>query len=203
MSDRQIAITEDVILYFLYRRAKSQGSRCFFKLKHNMSPERGWYFFFGPDVDLLEITNDKVVIGYEAKGQRMLKGEPSWPALYEGLDEAMAYLELPYISKDGKRMFRGGGLDKVYLVHPISKIQDVDEIWKDIMKLTPIGYVGILPNSEVLKVVPAKPNPIHNVDAREFLINNIGSLEKFTEIGRTFRSIRSEGELYCSKMGLK
>ena len=97
-------MTENVVLYLLYRKAKSRGSTCFFKLKHNMSLQRGWFFFFGPDIDLLKVTSEKGIVGYEAKGQRMVKDSVEWPALYEGLDEAMAYLELPYVSRNGERV---------------------------------------------------------------------------------------------------
>jgi hypothetical protein len=167
-----------------------------------MSLDRGWYFFFSPDIDLLEVTPEKTTIGYEAKGQTKGKDSPEWPPLYEGLDEAMAYLELPYVSKDGERMFDGGGLDMVYLVHPISKTEDIREIWKRIVSLTPIGYLGVKLNGESSEAVPAKPNPILDEGAKRFLIDHLETLLKFSEGGKTFRSIAEQGQSYCSQVGI-
>jgi len=107
----QNPLTEDVVLYFLYRRAKKRESRVFFKIKHTYSLEtiigsvsKGWWF--APDVDMLEITLPGGIIGYEVKGQQRKKEGYKWPRLYSGLDEALFYLRLPRI---GRQEQKGGG----------------------------------------------------------------------------------------------
>jgi hypothetical protein len=101
----------------------------------------------------------------------------------------MAYLGLPRISRNGERFLEGGKIDKVYLVHPISKEQDVDKTWRKILETTPIGYIGILPSGKFLEVIPAKLNPILNEEAKEFLLKNLDTLERFSERSKTFLSI--------------
>lgn len=196
-------LTEDVVLYFLYLQAKSRGSETFFKVKHNLSLNRDWCFWCSPDMDLLEITDKKEIIGYEAKGQRKRKGEGEWPPGYTGLDEAMWYLKLPDImkTKEGvsKRLFQGGVLDKVYLVHACLDPNQVNETDLMILSLTPVGYICVKPSGEILELLPAKQNPLQNEEAKRFFLQNLHSLEAFGEGKKTFRQIEIKGVEYLTR----
>ena len=119
-------LSENITLYLLYRYLKPQGSEFFFKLKHNISTERKWFYYFSPDIDLMEVKRDNTVVAYEVKGQQKNR---VWPREYEGLDEAMAYLQLPLIMKNGKRLYEGGAIDKVYLAHCAPRANVFGETW--------------------------------------------------------------------------
>lgn len=196
MQRTDVLLTEDVILYLLYEKLKSKGAQFFFKLKHNISPMRDWYYAFGPDVDLLEVRNDGTIVGYEAKGQQ--KGKP-WPARYEGLDEAMAYLELPYISKNGRRLLEGGVMDEVYLVHVVSRPDVFSKTWLKIFFLTPIGLAIITPQREFFKILQARKNPVLNIDAKQHFLQHLNTLSAFNKTSRTFRSIKRKADEYYRK----
>lgn len=193
MQRKDIILTEDVILYLLYEKLKSNGAQFFFKLKHNVSLMRDGYYAFGPDVDLLEVRKDRKIVGYEAKGQQ--KGKP-WPARYEGLDEAMAYLELPYISKNGRRLFEGGVMNEVYLVHIGSRPDIFSKTWLKIFSLTPIGLVIITPQREFFKILQARKNPVLNMNAKKHFLQHLNTLSAFNETSRTFRSIKRKADEY-------
>jgi hypothetical protein len=193
-------LTENIVLYFLYCQAKKRGSKVFFKIKHTLSLERisgrspiTW-FYFAPDVDMLEITPDNEIIGYETKGQRKGKTGYKWPSLYQGLDEALFYLRLPYIRP---RELEGGVIDKVFVVHAHpspEKIEKDEKLGLRIYELTPIGFICVMPQGKIIKLVEAKNNPLLDRDAKTFFLQNLDTLENFSENSRTFRQIRERGE---------
>ena len=191
-------LSENITLYFLYCYLKPQGSRFFFNLKHTISikSEREWYYAFSPDVDLLEIRKDNAIVAYEVKGQQKHK---LWPAEYEGLDEAMAYLQLPLILTNSKRLYEGGAIDKVYLVHCAPRANVFDKTWLRIVSITPIGCILITGKGKVFNILEAKPNPVLNNDARQHFLHNLGTLEPFNEDSRTFRSIKRQAEEYLAR----
>jgi hypothetical protein len=187
-------LTEDTVLYFLYLGAKRRNSKVFFKLKHNISLNREWSFYFAPDIDMLEITPEEEIIGYEAKGQQKRKSSYNWPSLYAGLDEALFYLRLPYV--DNKK-FDGGGIDKVFVVHAHpepKKIIEDEKLGLKIYELTPIGLLCVTPEREIKKLIEAKKNPILNKNMKNLLLQNLNTLENFSENSRTFQQIKEVGE---------
>lgn len=183
-------------MYLLYRYLKPQGSKFFFKLKHTIKPEREWYYCFSPDVDLLEVKRDNTIVAYEVKGQQKHKG---WPAEYEGLDEAVAYLQLPLIMTDGKRLYEGGAIDKVYLAHCSPRGNVFGETWLKIVSITPIGCIIITGKGEVFNILEAKPNPVLNKEVKQHFLQNLNTLEPFNEDSRTFRSIKRQAEEYLAR----
>lgn len=205
-------MTEDTILYLLWIWAKRRSSKIFFKLKHNISVDRPWHFWFAPDVDLLEARTDNTVVAYEVKGQRKGKSGYNWPALLDGLDQAMAYLNLPRVTDDKtkSRMFEGGAFDLVYLVHALSSPDVFELSMRKTISLTPIGFMAVSPmaNAErtakaeteikevmtnqlrkIVEVVPPKQNPLQDTSAKRFLLENLTSLVEFSENSRTFKRI--------------
>lgn len=197
------ALTENVVLYFLYHKAKKKGSKVFFKLKHTLSREglrssSPIFWYFAPDVDMLEVTLDNEIIGYEAKGQRKGKTGYKWPPLYQGLDEALFYLRLPF-GYEGES--EGGSIDKVFVVHACpepGKIQKDEKLGLRVYKTTPIGFLCVTPRGEVKKLVEAKNNPLLSESVKKSFLQNLNMLENFSENSKTFRRIREEGEGFIS-----
>jgi hypothetical protein len=136
-------LTEDEITWDLYLDRKAKGSKLFFKVKHNVSTVRDWSYVCAPDVDLLEVRVDNTLIAYEIKGQRKgRKGEVGWPALHDGLGQALAYLLLPVVYSSSRKMalFDGGAFDYVYLVNARPETE-VRESAARVLQLTPLGYI--------------------------------------------------------------
>lgn len=134
----------------------------------------------GNSLDVIEIIVDNTIIGYELKGYRKFKGNPEPPSLYEGLDQALNYLNLPYVFDKSNKMLFGGGIpDYVYLVHARqnAEFQDYE---KRVFSTTPIGFVVATPNNKFYKVHKPKLNPIQSKEAKEHFLNNLNSLSKFT-----------------------
>lgn len=203
-------LKEDVILYIMRLFARRRGSRVLFKISHNLSLDRGWHFWCAPDMDLVEVRPDNTIVAYEVKGQHKQKGESDWPAIHDGLDQALAYLTLPKVTneKTNCRMFAGGAVDLVYLVHPLPSKDSPAQEDLNVISLTPVGFMGVLHLStprrpqmteteikailiqqlnRIIEVVPAKQNPLQDSRAKVFFLENLSSLEKFGEQSRTFR----------------
>lgn len=186
-------LTEDEITWRLYNDKKATGSTLFFKIKHNVSTSRDWSYYCAPDVDLMEVKPDNTIVGYEIKGQRKSRnGEPSWPALYDGLGQALAYLQLPSVfSSSGKSpIFSGGAFDHVYLVtaRPNNETRENTAV----LELTPIGYMTICPNGSANEIVSPKNNPLKSDAAKEHLLQNLDTLKGFSESSRTFRNLTAK-----------
>lgn len=157
-------------------------SRCFRKFSHNFNLDRGWNYYTGTDIDVLEITIHNMIVGYELKGFRKHKGDMEPPGLYEGLDQALNYLNLPYIcDKDNKMLFDGGIFDYVYLVHARqnAEFQDYE---RRVFGVAPVGFIITTPNNEFHKVYEAKRNPIQDKEAKEHFLKNLSSLKKFVYV---------------------
>lgn len=186
-------LTEDEITWDLYKSKKTKGSKLYFKVKHNVSTIRDWSYYCAPDVDLLEVTLDNSVIAYEIKGQRMRKGEPDWPALYDGLGQALAYLMLPsvYSSALKKRLFDGGAFDRVYLVNA-RPAGTIDKESTRILELTPIGYIAAYENNRMDEIRKPAVNPLKSQDAKNHLLENLPTLHEFSEESRTFRNLKAK-----------
>ena len=203
-----LPITEDIVLYFLSQLAAQRRSRLFFKVTHNLSEDRPWHFWCAPDLDLLEVLPDDTVIAYEVKGQRKRKQGLEWPAVFEGLDQALAYLDLPLVTDDVRnvRMFDGGAVDFVYLVHASAGRDVLDVRKRRIIALTPIGFLAAFPDrgqgightsdmpgraapqhERLVEIVVPKPNPLHDPGAEAFLLEHLSSLKAFGEKGRSYR----------------
>ena len=154
-------------------------SKVFCKFSHNLNLDRAWNYYTGTDMDVVEVTTENTIIGYELKGFRKFKGNPEPPGLYEGLDQALNYLNLPYVfNKNNEALFNGGVPDYVYLVHARQNVEFQD-YERRVFSVTPIGFIIATSNNELHKVHEAKPNPIQSKDAKEHFLNNLNSLGKF------------------------
>lgn len=197
-------LTEKAVLYFLYHKVKERGSKVFFNIKHTISSQTIFSsalktLFFAPDVDMLEITPNNEVIGYETKGQQKRGKKYEWPTFYDGLGQALFYLKLPHIH-GGKQ--NGGAFDKVFVVHACSEPENIkrdEELGLKIYEITPIGFICVTRQGKIIKLVEAKKNPLFNEDTKNYLLQNRGMLEKFSENGRTFRGIKEAGENFIKQ----
>lgn len=215
----RIPMTEDFLLYILGLVARQRGSRVFFKISHNMSLNRGWHFYCAPDMDLVEVRPDNTIVAYEVKGQRRRKDSYDWPALQDGLNQALRYLIMPKVTNHSPfiGMFKGGIPDLVYLVHPIPSHKSLDPLDLKVISLTPVGFIGIMPVSidrkeihaldvreqlraqldKVIEVVLARQNPLQDARAKAFFLDNLASLEKFGEESKIFNRRVKQAALEC------
>src|SRR3989344_7784220 len=191
---------EDAVCYALYKSYIAQDSEVFFKFLHNISSKnpRGWDYWCAPEVDMIEVKKDKTIIAYELKGARKYKdnsADQNWPGFYDGLGQALAYLDLPKIWQDGKFKTVGGVFDFVYLVHarPDEKFEEFD---LKILNLTPIGFITALPDGKFVKVHKAKLNPLREEETKKHFLNNLHTLEKHSTNSKIFRKICQKGEVY-------
>ncbi len=195
---------EKVIQYILKKCIK-QNSKVFVNISHNwtVTENRNWCYYTGTDIDFLEITNEDEIIAYEIKGMRKYKGkrndEP--PRLYEGLDQTLGYLNLPYVMEDmsGQSKFNGGAFDFIYLVHARKEI-DFSEYEKRVFDLVPIGFIIFTPDGKFEIVKEAIKNPLQIKEAKDHLLNHLDTLKNFSIESKIFKRIREEGERYLSKI---
>ena len=197
---REATFNEDAVCYALYKNYLSQDSEVFFKLLHNMSYKapRGWDYWCAPEVDVIEVKKDKTITAYELKGARKYKEnstDKNWPGFYDGLGQALAYLDLPKIVENSKFRSAGGAFDFVYLVHarPDERFEEFD---LKILNLTPIGFITALPDGKFVKVCEAKPNPLLDKDTKQHFLDNLHTLEKHSIKSRIFRGVKQKGGIY-------
>lgn len=173
-------MTEEQLAKSIVSNYLAKDSKIFRKFSHNLNLDREWNFYCGTDIDILEVTRDNKIIGYELKGYRKYKENFEPPGLYEGLDQALNYLNLPYVcGKDGKMLFEGGVFDFVYLVHAREKSEFL-EYERRVFGLTPVGFIIATSNGNFHKVQEAKSNPIQSIKAQEHFLKNLDSLKKFS-----------------------
>jgi hypothetical protein len=140
---------EDAVAYLLYKNYLSSDSRGFFKLSHNLDAKAGrvWDYWTGTDIDVIEMSKDQTIIGYELKGYRRYKKNYEPPGLFDGLSQALHYLALPLVieKRTFKEKFSGGVFDFVYLVHArqTAKFDDIEE---RVFGVTPIGFIIVTPD---------------------------------------------------------
>ena len=182
MANKAIIFSEDVITYALYKNY---------------------------------LSNEKI-IAYELKGMRRGRKRetlpedrpPEFPAFYDGIGQALAYLNLPYVSdlrapKESREhfdKFSGGAFDFVYLVYPRDKIENFPEYEKRIINLIPIGMIFVTLDGKFGVVKEAPQNPLQSKEAKRHLLENLSTLEKFSVNSKIFRKIREKGEQYFSKL---
>lgn len=195
--------SEDVVAYSLYKHYISENSKVFFKLAHNISikDEREWSYWCAPEIDVIEVLENDTVIGYELKGVRKYKKtEENWPAFYDGIGQAIAYLDLPWVydNKIKQRRFSGGAFDFVYLVYP-RKQKEFPEYENRIFDLLPIGVLIALPSGEFFKAKEAPKNLLFDEQAKKHFLENLHTIEKHSTNSRIFRKIKGDGEEFFQK----
>jgi len=198
---RKIIFSEDVLSYCLYRNCIPNESRIFFKISHNIDikTNRIWSYWCSPEVDLIEVMKNNTITGYELKGARLRKGTEEFPAFYDGIGQAIAYLNLPFVYENNQFKFGGGVFDFVYVVYARNKIE-FPEHEKKIFNLLPIGVILALPDGKFEKVKEAPKNPLQNREAKEHFLNNLDTLKRHSTNSRIFRKIKETGERYFSNL---
>ena len=191
---------EDAVCYAFYKNYIAQDSEVFFKLLHNMSfkAPKGWDYWCAPEVDVIEVKKDKTIVAYELKGARKYKdnsADQNWPGFYDGLGQALAYLDLPKIAENSEFRSAGGAFDFVYLVHarPQAKFEEYEQ---KIFNLLPIGFIIALPDGKFVKVHKAKPNPLLDKVTKRHFLDNLHTLEKHSINSRIFRGVKQKGGIY-------
>ncbi|VUT27905.1 MAG: hypothetical protein SYNGOMJ08_00460 [Candidatus Syntrophoarchaeum sp. GoM_oil] len=163
-------LKSDKIIRLLEGELKSKGSKVYPKIpyiKGDISGRRRYIFTTQPN--MLEIQKDNTIIGYEVEGYKKRKGEYEPPAVYEGLDKALAYLGNPAIEEaGGEAVFRGGVFDYVYLVHGGD---DNDKTMSEVIdKCTPIGFI-LVSYDDITEVVEPKKNPFVNDGVKKIFLD--------------------------------
>jgi hypothetical protein len=188
--------TEDAVAYALYQQCAAKGSKVFLKFGNNFQIDRSWSYWCAPDVDVIEVRADGRVVAYELKGARQHKsGQPDFPAIYDGIGQAVAYLDLPRIYEGQRRVFQGGVFDCAYMVWARGKAE-IDEGERRILGVVPIGGIFALPDGQFETVKEAPQNPIQSTEAKGHFLRNLASLEKHSVSSKIFRGINSRGETY-------
>jgi hypothetical protein len=189
--------SEDAVAFALYKQCIAGNSQVFFKFHHNSSfrVDRDWYYYCAPEVDLIEVRNDGIVVAYELKGSRRHKsGVPDFPNVFDAMGQAVAYLDLPGVhNKEGQSLFVGGGFDFVYVVCA-RQTPDLDERETRCLSIVPIGAMLALPDGRLLTLKEAPPNPLRNLQTKEHFFRNLNTLEKHTIESKIFRRIESAGQ---------
>ena len=201
---RENIFNEDAVCYAFYKNYIAQDSEVFFKFFHNMSfkAPRGWDYWCAPEVDVIEVKKDKTIVAYELKGARKYQdnsADQNWPGFYDGLGQALAYLDLPKIAENSEFRSAGGAFDFVYLVHarPDESFEEYD---LKILNLPPIGFITVLPDGKCMKIHSAQPNPLRDEGAKLHFLDNLETLEKHSIESRIFRGIKQKGEIYFQKL---
>ncbi|MFH1032575.1 MAG: hypothetical protein V1767_08465 [Chloroflexota bacterium] len=98
ISQRQ-PLTEDAVFFLLSQMLKKNNQSTILKCVRGSKDIGGYkYFNFSPDIDLLEVRKNGIIVGYELKGvTKSAKGHTN-PIYYSGLDEALSYLINPISS---------------------------------------------------------------------------------------------------------
>ncbi|MCK4403656.1 MAG: hypothetical protein KAW02_01075 [candidate division Zixibacteria bacterium] len=195
----QIPFGEKVVTYALCKKCVEKGSKVFIRFSHNLTikQDRDWDYWTGTDIDFLEITKERIIIGYEIKGMKKYKGRYEPSRLYEGLDQTMGYLNLPFVKQKGnsKLKFDGGAFDFVYLVHARNEVEFL-ECEKRIFDIVPIGFIIATPDGKFEIVKKASKNPIQSKEAKQHFLNNLDSLKKFSLKSKIFKKIQEIGKCY-------
>jgi hypothetical protein len=200
MTQNENLFTENAVAYSLYKHCVSNNSRFFFGFHHNLSlrVDRDWYYWCAPEVDVIEVRNDSTVVGYELKGSRQHRSScPDFPAIYDAIGQAVAYLDLPRVCEGNHRRLEGGVFDFVYAVCARAT-PDIDDGEKKILGVVPIGAMLALTDGRFVTVKEAPRNPIQGEQAKEHFLQNLNSLEKHSTCSKIFRRIEAAGERYFS-----
>lgn len=168
--DNEEPLKRDKIISLLEGELKSKGSTVYPKLpyiKGNIISGRQRYIFT-TQPNMLEVKKDNTIIGYKVEGYKKRKGEYEPPAVYEGLDKALAYFGNPVVEEaGGKAVFRGSVFDYIYLVHG----GDNRTISEVIDKCTPIGFI-LVSYDDITEVVKPKRNPFVNEEIKKMFLDD-------------------------------
>ena len=173
---RGLPLTEDAVFLCLWHQLKTRrGSQVLQKVRASKDIGGYQYFSFSPDIDLLEITPQNKVIGYELKGYRKRARSIDPPMYYEGIDEGLADLKNP-VSAPGASGFAGSIFDEVWVVHPEGS--DIGRMSDLLGHMTPLG-VMLVSHHGVRELVNAKPNPYLEPALKARFLSNRGAFDTY------------------------
>ncbi len=172
-------LTEDAVFLGLYKILRNNNQSQLFQKVRSSKDLGGYrYFYFSPDIDLLEVRTNGIVVGYELKGYRKAGRDMKPPTHYEGLDQALAMLKNP-VSPPGSQSFGGSVFDFVYLVHPEGS--SVDQLADLIEMCTPLGLI-IVNRTGTNEVVKPKRNPFLDQNLKAHFISRLDTLDSYKQI---------------------
>lgn len=169
--DNEEPLKSDKIISLLESELRSRDSVVFSKLPYSKGDIIGRRrYIFTTQPNMLEVKKDNTIIGYKIEGYEKRKGEYEPPAVYKGLDKALAYFGNPAIEEaGGNAVFRGSVFDYIYLVHG----GDNRTISEVIDKCTPIGFILVSYDNITEVVVKPKRNPFVNEEIKKMFLDDI------------------------------
>ena len=172
---RGLPLTEDAIFLSMYNVLSRNGSTILQQVRRSSNLGGYRYFSFSPDIDLLEVRPNGLVVGYELKGERRKGRYTESPPFYEGVDQALAYLVNP-LTSHASNDFTGSIFDHAYIVHPEGS--DIEKL-KDLLEgCTPLGLV-VVSRSGTKEVVQPKPNPYLNGDLKAYFLKHLSAFKAY------------------------
>jgi hypothetical protein len=193
---------EDAVCYALYKNFIHPESKVYFKLAHNLAFKnpRDWAYWCGPEIDVIEVRKDETIIAYELKGSRKYKDgtkDQSWPGLYDGIGQAVAYLNLPRVAlPDNTFKFSGGAFDYVYLAHARPNLESQTGE-RELFDILPIGLLGILPDGIIHVIKNAPENPLRDKNSKKHFLENLDTIKKHSSVkGKIYQRIIARGSDY-------
>ena len=172
-------LTEDAVFLGLYKILRNNNqSQLFQKVRASKDVGGYRYFNFSPDIDMLEVRTNGIVVGYELKGYRKAGRDMKPPMHYEGLDQALAMLKNP-VSSPYSQYFGGSVFDFVYLVHPEGS--SVEQLADLLEMCTPLGLI-VVSRTGTNEVVKPKPNPFLNPNMKAHFISRLDTLDSYKQI---------------------
>lgn len=178
---RRLPLTEDAVFILLRHILRQNGGKVLKAVRTSRDVGGQRHFFFSPDVDLLEVRPNGLVIGYELKGLRRARPGHTPPPYYAGVDEALALLVNPCASPLASSTFVGSVFDHVYVVHPAEGDYCGLDSLKDVLGLcTPIGLAAVS-HSGVREILQPKKNPFLNQDIKKLFLKHLDKFDAALE----------------------
>ncbi len=179
---KRLPLTEDAVFLLLAQVLKRKNQSTILKCVRTSKSIGGYrYFHFSPDIDLLEIRGNGIIVGYELKGYRKSGRSQSPPSLYEGIDEALFYLVNPVSTPMSETTFAGSIFDYVYLVHPrLSHHNRTESVTNLVNLCTPLGLIHV-DYSGTKEIVKPKKNPFMKEDVKQLFLSHLESFRSAFE----------------------
>lgn len=175
--DKRLPLTEDAVFILMRQILRRNNGIVLKAVRGSKDIGSHRYFYFSPDIDLLEVRKNGLIVGYELKGYRKSKSGYDIPPYYAGIDEALAYLINPVGSPMSQSTFAGSILDYVYLVHPRQETHHdrLESLLQLLNLCTPIGLIAV-DHSRSQELVKPKRNPFVKEDVKQLFLRH---LDKF------------------------
>lgn len=180
--DNKQPLTEDAVFLLLHQVLKRNPGTILKCVRSSKVVGDYGYFYFTPDIDLLEVRKNGTIVGYELKGYKKSGRGYTSPSYYAGLDEALAYLINPAGIPSSESSSTGSIFDYVYLVHPFQEAfpSGLEPFAELLNRCTPIGLIAVT-YSGTREIVKAKRNPFLNEDVKKQFLNHFDAFRSAFE----------------------